>query len=224
MDSSRPAGAYSVGMDALRKPDEGMDGNTEGNSSSHDKDVRLNWKKFALVGIIPIILIFAGFILGVKLIGRDNYDDVVMLIDQNFGLLGIFMYVYVVDTLILPLSPDFVFPVVAGMNPLVIIPLIGSASALGGVTSYGIGLLIHKIPVIKRLTDKATVRWGAYIRKYGTLFVLLSGILPLPFSTICSVAGAVKLPARKVLPCCLVRYLRTALYFAFFSLGLSAIA
>ena len=195
----------------MRKPDEGMDGSTEGNSS-HDKDVRLNWKKFALVGIIPIILIFAGFFFVVKFIGRDNYDDVVMLIDQNFGLLGIFMYVYVVDTLILPLSPDFVFPIVAGMNPFVIIPLIGSASALGGVTSYG------------RLTDKAIVRWGAYIMKYGTLFVLLSGILPLPFSTICSVAGAVKLPARKVLPCCLIRYLRTALYFTFFSLGLSAIA
>ena len=207
----------------MRTPDEGNGGNTEGNSSQ-DKDVRLNWKKFAIVGIIPIILIFAGFFFVVKFIGRDNYDDVVMLIDQNLGLLGIFLYVYVVDTLILPLSPDFVFPIVAGMNPFVVIPLIGTASALGGVTSYGIGLLIHKIPIIKRITDKAIVRWGVYIRKYGTLFVLLSGILPLPFSTICSVAGAVKLPARKVIPCCLIRYLRTALYFTFFSLGLSAIA
>ena len=107
---------------------------------------------------------------------------------------------------------------------LIVIPVIGTASSLGGITSYAIGLLLHKIPIIKRYTEKAEAKWGAYIRKYGTLFVLLSGILPLPFSTICSVAGAMKLPAKKVLPCCLVRYLRTALYFTFFSLGLSAVA
>ena len=210
-------------MEALKDPDVRMDDNGSSHEA-HGKDVHLNWKKFALVGIIPIILIFAGFFAVVSLIGKDNYDDVVMLIDERFGLLGIFLYVYIVDTLILPLSPDFVFPIVAGMSPFVIIPLIGTASALGGVTSYCIGLLIHKIPLIRRLTDKATVRWGAYIRKYGTIFVLLSGILPLPFSTICSVAGAVKLPARKTLPCCLIRYLRTAIYFTFFSLGLNVIA
>ena len=210
-----------MGMEALKETECDADCNQD---SHQDKDVRINWKKFVLVGLIPIIIIFAVFFAVVKFIGRDNYDDVVMLIDQNFGLLGIFLYVYIVDTLIMPLSPDFVFPIVAGMNPFVVVPLIGTASALGGVTSFGIGLLIHKIPIVKRLTDKALVRWGAYIRKYGTLFVLLSGILPLPFSTICSVAGAMKLPAKKVLPCCLVRYLRTALYFTFFSLGLSAVA
>ena len=210
-----------MGMEALKEQDD-ISGNDH--AGKNDSDVKINWKKFILIGIIPIIIIFAVFFAAVKLIGRENYDDVVMLIDQNFGLLGIFLYVYIVDTLILPLSPDFVFPIVAGMNPFVIVPLIGTASALGGVTSFGIGLLIHKIPIVKKVTDKALVRWGAYIRKYGTLFVLLSGILPLPFSTICSVAGAMKLPAQKVLPCCLIRYIRTAIYFAFFSLGLSAVA
>ena len=181
-----------MGMQALKESDDIENNDCDG---LNDKDVRINWKKFTLIGIIPILIIFAIFFFAVKFIGRENYDDVVMLIDQKFGLLGIFLYVYIVDTLILPLSPDFVFPIVAGMNPLIIIPLIGSASALGGVTSFGIGLLIHKIPIVRKLTDKALLRWGAYIRKYGTLFVLLSGILPLPFSTICSVAGAMKLPA-----------------------------
>ena len=190
----------------------------------NDDNVKLNWKKIALVGFIPLLLIFIGFFVVVNYIGGDDYSAAVDWFDENLGMWGIFLYVYVVDTLILPLSPDFVFPIAASMNPFIVVPVIGTASALGGVTSYGIGLLIHKIPIIKRLTDKAIVRWGAYIMKYGTLFVLLSGILPLPFSTICSVAGAVKLPARKVLPCCLIRYLRTALYFTFFSLGLSAIA
>ena len=95
-----------MGMEALKEPECDADCNQD---SHQDKDVRINWKKFVLVGLIPIIIIFAVFFAVVKFIGRDNYDDVVMLIDQNFGLLGIFLYVYIVDTLIMPLSPDSFF-------------------------------------------------------------------------------------------------------------------
>lgn len=126
--------------------------------------------------------------------------------------------------LILPLSPDFVYPVVAGMNPLVIIPLIGTASALGGLSSYGVGRLLFHIPVVKRLTGKAYDKWGDYIRKYGFPFVLMAGILPLPFSTICVAAGAMKMNLSRILICCCMRYARTALYFAFFRIGLMAFA
>ena len=77
------------------------------------KDVHLNWKKIALVGTIPILLIFIGFFAVLKFIGGENYSLAVEWFDERFGLTGIFLYVYVVDTLILPLSPDFVFPIVA---------------------------------------------------------------------------------------------------------------
>ncbi len=184
------------------------------------KDVHLNWKKIALVGTIPILLIFAGFFIVLKAIGGENYSLAVDWFNENFGLTGIFIYVYVVDTLILPLSPDFVFPIVASMSPWVVIPIIGTASALGGVTSYAIGLLLHKIPVIKKYTEKAEAKWGAYIRKYGTLFVLIAGFFPLPFSTICVLAGALKMDARKVIPATAIRYVRAALYFALFRAGL----
>lgn len=184
------------------------------------KDVHLNWKKIALVGFIPLLLIFLGFFVVVKYIGGDNYTAAIDWFDENLGMWGIFFYVYVVDTLILPLSPDFVFPIAASMNPFIVVPVIGTASALGGVTSYAIGLLLHKIPLIKKYTEKAEAKWGAYIRKYGTAFVILAGILPLPFSTICVLAGALKMDARKVLPATCIRYIRAALYFALFRAGL----
>ena len=97
-------------------------------------DVHLNWKKIALIGTIPILLIFLGFFIVLKFIGGENYSLAVDWFNEKFGLTGIFLYVYVVDTLILPLSPDFVFPIVASMNPLVAISVIGTASALGGIT------------------------------------------------------------------------------------------
>ena len=183
-------------------------------------DVHLNWKKIALIGTIPILLIFLGFFIVLKFIGGENYSLAVDWFNEKFGLTGIFLYVYVVDTLILPLSPDFVFPIVASMNPLVAISVIGTASALAGITSYAIGLLLHKIPLIKRYTDKAAVKWGAYIRKYGTFFVIIAGLFPLPFSTICVLAGALKMDGRKVIPATLIRYIRATLYFFLFRAGL----
>ena len=190
-----------------------------GNHNSGD-EAKINWPKVLTVGLIPIILIFAVFFLFVKYIGTDNYSVIVDYVDEHFGLLGIFLYVYIVDTLILPLSPDFVFPIVAGMPWYEVIPTIGLASALGGMTSYLIGRLLIKVPVIDRLADKAKTKWGKYINKYGIAFVILSTLTPIPFSTVCVAAGAVKLSSRKVLPCCLFRILRTGIYFFLFKAGL----
>lgn len=183
-----------------------------------------NWWKFVLLGLLSFALLLGGFSAAVSILGEDRYNDAVAFIDEHFGLLGIFLYVYVVDTLILPLSPDFVFPVVAGMNPFAIIPLIGTASALGGLTSYGAGRLIFHIPLVRKLTGAAYSKWGKYIRRYGFPFVLAAGILPLPFSTICVAAGALKMDIRRILICCSMRYIRTALYFTFFRIGLMAFA
>lgn len=195
-----------------------QDNSMEDHSSG--KEHHINWKKAALIGFIPLLVMLTSFFGVTRLIGEDTYNDVVYLVDEKFGILGIFLYVYIVDTLILPLSPDFVFPIAVGMNPFVMIPIIGGASALGGMTSYSIGRLLYKIPAIKKLTGKAYMKWGGYIQHYGVLFVMLAGILPLPFSTICVAAGAVQMDVRKVALACLTRFIRAAIYFALFSLML----
>ncbi len=202
----------------MAMPEKLSDNTIEDHSSG--KDHHINWKKAALIGFIPLLVMLTSFFGVTRLIGEDTYNDVVYLVDEKFGILGIFLYVYIVDTLILPLSPDFVFPIAVGMNPFVMIPIIGGASALGGMTSYSIGRLLYKIPAIKKLTGKAYMKWGGYIQHYGVLFVMLAGILPLPFSTICVAAGAVQMDVRKVALACLTRFIRAAIYFALFSLML----
>lgn len=183
-------------------------------------DAKLNWAKVITIGLIPIVLIFAAFYIAVQLIGTENYDKIVSYVDENFGLAGIFLYVFIVDTLILPLSPDFVFPVVAGMPWYEVVPVIGLASALGGWASYFIGRLLIRVPVIDKWVEKAKDKWGKYINRYGIVFVILSTLTPIPFSTVCMAAGAVKLSSKKVLPCCLFRILRNGIYFFLFKAGL----
>lgn len=183
-------------------------------------DAKLNWAKVITIGLIPIVLIFAAFYIAVQLIGTENYDRIVSYVDENFGFAGIFLYVFIVDTLILPLSPDFVFPVVAGMPWYEVVPVIGLASALGGWASYFIGRLLIRVPVIDKWVEKAKDKWGKYINRYGIVFVILSTLTPIPFSTVCMAAGAVKLSSKKVLPCCLFRILRNGIYFFLFKAGL----
>lgn len=186
-------------------------------------DIHIPWLKIFLVGFIPFIFLFAGFVFMGKSMGHGDYTHLAEKVCESFGLWGIFLYVFVVDTLILPLSPDFVFPFVVGMHWYEAIPVIGLASALGGMTAYWIGRLLCKIPLINRFTGKAQAKWGRYITKFGTAFVIISGLLPLPFSTICCAAGVVKLTSRHVMPACLVRIVRFGIYFFIFRMGLSLI-
>ena len=188
-----------------------------------DNDAHLNWAKILTIGLIPIILIFIGFYVFLSHFGTETYDEIISFVDDRFGLLGIFLYVFIVDTLILPLSPlspDFIFPIVAGMPWYEVIPVIGLASALGGWASYLIGRVLIKVPLIDRWVEKAKNKWGRYIEKYGIVFVILSTLTPIPFSTVCMAAGAVRLSSRKVFPCCLLRILRMGVYFFLFKAGL----
>lgn len=186
----------------------------------NSKDVHLPWAKILIIGFIPMILIFAGFFVVVKYIGVDNYNWIINYVDENFGLLGIFLYVYIVDLFILPLSPDFVFPIVAGMPWYEVIPLIGVASSLGGITGYFVGRLLNHIPIVSRISQKAEDKWGKYISKYGVLFVILAALLPIPFSTVCIASGVMKLSSKKVLPACFVRIIRMGIFYFLFKAGL----
>mgnify|MGYP004523036595 FL=1 len=189
--------------------------------SPEEKEVKLRWAPILLVGFLSLFCMLAFYVIGLKTVGHETYTGAIEWFEQKFGLSGaIFLYTYVVDTLILPLSPDLVWMVAAGMDALETIFLVGSASFLGGVTSYCIGLLIDKIAFVRKLTQKANDKWGAYIKVYGTPFLIISAVLPLPFSTICTVAGAVHLPSKKVIPVCLLRIVHAAIYYWLFRAGL----
>ncbi len=189
-------------------------------NDEEQKDVRLPWGKILIIGFIPMVLIFAGFFFAVRYIGVDNYRWIVDYVDEHFGLAGIFLYVYIVDLFIMPLSPDFVFPIVAGMPWYKIIPIIGVASSLGGVTGYFVGRLLDKIPIVARTSAKAEAKWGAYIKKYGVVFVILAALLPIPFSTVCIASGVMRVDMKKVLPACFCRVIRMGIFFFLFKAGL----
>lgn len=198
-----------------------MEENHEEKENAESKP--LNWVKILLIGLGSLALMFLIFIVAIKFIGVKDYNRFIEYFESHFGMWGIFLYVFIVDTLILPLSPDFAFPVAIAFPWWQSIPVIGLASALGGIVSYVVGRLLVKIKFVNRLSEKARDKWGKYIDKFGVWFIIISGVAPLPFSTITMAAGAVKLSSKKVIPACFIRIIRTALYFYLFKAGFSII-
>lgn len=189
-------------------------------STSEDK-VKLKWWPILTVGFISLLLMLSAYFIGVKSLGADRYKDIINWLKDHIGAeLAMFIYEYLCDSLILPLSPDLVWMVGADFDWWKTILIVGTASTLGGFTAYAVGILFDKIPFIRKFTGKIEKKWGAYINVYGVPFLIMAALLPLPFSTIVTVAGILHLGAKKSLPPCLLRYVHAVAYYWLFKTGL----
>ena len=134
--------------------------------------------RYAIWGLLLVVLIFIGFYILITHVDRSEYQKIVDLANNNVSFLGMCIYIWATDTFVLPLSPMFVFPFIVEYPWYFAIPFTGLSSALGGMTAYFIGFVFSKFPFIRRMTDKAYQKWGNVIRKYGLMCVLLSSLLP----------------------------------------------
>lgn len=176
--------------------------------------------RYAWLGLALVVLIFLAFYLVVSNVEEETYRMVVESANEHFGILSMCIYIWATDTFVLPLSPMFVFPFLIEYPWYFIVPVTGLSSASGGVTAYLIGRLIGKVPVISKWAESAYRKWGDVIKRYGLTCVLLSSLLPLPYSTVSMAAGVMRLPLGKVALISLTRTLRMAIYYAMFSLGI----
>ena len=132
---------------------------------------------------------------------------------EYFGLGGVFLFVYLVDTFIVPASGDLVFPFTFGWNPVTLLLTMSAASILGGFSGF---LLARKLSHIKRIQDAVKYyreRGEALIKKYGSWAVVLAGLTPIPYSTVSWIAGIMNMPIHHYLLASLSRIPRFILYY-----------
>jgi len=110
------------------------------------------------------------------------------------GHLGVFGYVYLVDSLIVPLSADILFPFVLNWSPFALLTVMSTASVAGGVTGYAIGRNLTRLPTVSKTAALLRPRHIALVDRYGIWGIALSALFPVPFSTISWAAGAIRLP------------------------------
>lgn len=168
-----------------------------------------------IITIITLVLVYWEIRL-LKTKQVQSYSFIPKLFDA-MGYQGVALFVYLVDTFILPLTVDVMWPFVLGWKAWQAILIMALPSGLGGFTGYGIGRLIHQIPNVRKWTEiNLQGKNGNVLRQYGAFGVFLAGITPIPFTTVCWFSGIFRInPKQVVIACFTSRLLRMALYYFF---------
>lgn len=144
---------------------------------------------------------------------RSHLMAVGIWMKEDFGLVGVGIYSLLVDMLIVPVTIDVIFPLTTDWDPVPLLTVMSLASMIGGFLGYLIARELDHLAVVHRLTRSYQQRGLALIARYGGWAVAIAGFTPLPFSTICWIAGLLKVKWQAVLIAVLSRIPRIILYY-----------
>lgn len=177
--------------------------------------------------LIAVLLVLSAFLLALagQLFLKGPLTDLAGLLVSSMGYPGIFVAIYLLDLLILPISPDVVLflSVVSEADPTIYMPLICTASVLAGSTAYALGRFLGKRRFVKAMLGRNERKWRPMVRKYGMLAVVLSSLTPVPYSTICLLAGVMRMDYRQFLVGTLWRVPKFLIWYLLIGLGFEGI-
>jgi hypothetical protein len=89
---------------------------------------------------------------------------------------------------------------------------LGTISWCAGIFSFFIGKRLRKMPFINRWLLKRFSGLIRSVNKWGTAFIIIAALLPIPWSPALIVAGLMNYPQKRMLLVTLTRYVRIFLY------------
>lgn len=181
------------------------------------KTNRPAWSAFQRA--VVVLLLFLGGYLVAYLIFGSRLDEAGRFLSNRLGYAGVFIYVFIVDTFIVPATADIIFVFTTHWNPWSLILTISGASILGGFCGFLIGRSLSHLRWVRRAVDYYRERGTRLINRYGAWGVALAAFTPLPYSTISWIAGMLGISSRGYLLASLFRVPRFALYYALFRGG-----
>ncbi len=161
--------------------------------------------------IIPIILVIAAvFALDIFVL---DLNKLLVTITETYPPAGI-IAVFLLSESILGLIPPELFIAWAGKSdfPILYLSLLATASYLGGIISYFIGVSITKIPAIHRQIELNLARHIKNTRKWGGFLIIVGALLPIPFAITSIAAGIIRFPFTSYLIFGLLRFVRFYAY------------
>lgn len=97
-------------------------------------------------------------------------------------------------------------------EPWMVVSILAVISYAGGLVSYYIG---YRMRNISKLNDFLTLKFKVHFRKvrrWGSVFIIVAAMFPLPYSTICMITGLLRFPLSRFLLLGMVRMLRFYIY------------
>ena len=182
-------------------------------------DGKLDWHNIVR-NMIALMAFFILFFLLLFAFLRPQMQAIALWVTQTFGYVGVFLYTFVVDMLIVPLTVDVIFPFAHNYSIVPFLLTLSVASSLGGLGGYWIGRLLGHLTIVKVLTSRFTHDAERLIEKYGVWAIVIAGLTPIPFSTVCWISGMLKVQFFHVALATLSRFPRMIIYYLAVQAGL----
>ncbi len=166
-------------------------------------------KSIFKIVIILLIFITAGIIINKYFNLEQFFTDIVNSLNPYL----VYLFFLSSETLLGLIPPDiFIIWGKHFSEPYLVVTLLASLSYIGGIFSYKIGILLRRIPKIKKIVEKKFEKNYTLIEKFGGAIIVVAALLPLPYSSISMIAGAVKYNYKTYLLLGLTRFLRFYIY------------
>ncbi|MBI9067021.1 MAG: hypothetical protein JEZ09_06995 [Salinivirgaceae bacterium] len=165
-----------------------------------------------ILKIIGILLLIIALFLVLEKWVVDK-DKLFSKLFHNLNNAQVFALFVVSESFFGLIPPDFF--IIWGRkfdHPWQIVTLLGFISYGGGIISYKIGLLIRSIKKLNVFLTKKFKQNFRKVRRWGSVFIVVAALFPLPYSTICMLSGILKYPFKIFLYIGLIRVLRFYLY------------
>jgi len=160
-----------------------------------------------------LLLLFTGISGILYLLFGDQLEEAGEWLSRTLGYPGVFLFVYLIDTFIVPATGDIVFFFTREWDPAALLTVLSAASISGGFCGFLIGKFLVHLPWVHEMTSYYRKRGSRLIERYGIWAVALAAFTPLPYSTISWIAGMLGLPSDRYLLASLLRIPRFILYY-----------
>ena len=162
---------------------------------------------------------FFMIVIFVLLLMAVNYfiPDINLLLNNIFKAYSpkIIILSFLISESILGLIPLEIFILWSSKSdsPILFLFALASASYLGGIVSYFIGMRISLMPAVRKHIERKIKQHIINLRKWGGVFIVLGAISPIPHSIVSIGAGLINYKFKYYLLWSLFRYLRFVVYF-----------
>lgn len=180
----------------------------------------INPKKLAIQFGLGIGL-FLGILAVFGLIYKEQITKLAQWFVSTLGGFGSALAFFLTDAIVIPVPPDpaLAFALIGGQSYFTVLLWAGTGSLLGGITGFGIGRLISKTRLFKKMMSGQGAKAYDLVEKYGAAGLAMASLTPIPYSAGSWASGALGMRFRIFVTVSMLRYLRVAIYLFLFKLG-----
>lgn len=154
------------------------------------------FSNFIKVLIIIGLVFFAVWILNTFII---KVSEIPQYLIDNFRTEVVLMFFLITESLLGLIPPDFFILWVSEMDYFYLwVGFLGVLSYLGGFVAYYIGFGFGLLPRWRIRLLKFYANHLDKIKKWGAVFIILAALFPLPYATVCTLAGILKYPVSRL--------------------------